>query len=433
MPVAHGVDFTEIARIDISATGNPAGPPVPPDADFIGVNATAMAWNGAKLYLAGFNNSGAFGETSIIEITNATLTGLVTPTFSAKFATDAFTPAGRGFSGLDISGDGTKLAASFDDGLADTPLGIQAFDTSTNTQLWAKAVRGGSGVAFDPGAPGGNPALGSGVAYSRSFDSGRRALQNATTGADIWTPADGFIWIPTGGNQGFTRDITFDPETGDMYVRSSNEVYFADRLGDNTVVTVPTNNNVKLVDNADGAFINNQHLAFLSNTSDGDLIIFNDRSSAVVGQDFFVVNKVVNSAGAGQTTNFSFLPNSDASPYVPEIAGDAGWYDYDFDPATQTLALLDISNSFVHIFQVGEDVGVAGDFDGDGDVDGRDFLAWQRGDSPSPFSGADLATWQGAYNGGALAALGAGAVPEPTSLLLLSLAGCLGAVSRRGR
>jgi hypothetical protein len=38
-----------------------------------------------------------------------------------------------------------------------------------------------------------------------------------------------------------------------------------------------------------------------------------------------------------------------------------------------------------------------GDFDRDGDVDGRDFLVWQRGGSPTPFSASDLAHWQANY------------------------------------
>ena len=41
--------------------------------------------------------------------------------------------------------------------------------------------------------------------------------------------------------------------------------------------------------------------------------------------------------------------------------------------------------------------GLAGDFDHDGDVDGRDFLVWQRGGSPSPMSGGDLTIWRQNY------------------------------------
>ena len=38
--------------------------------------------------------------------------------------------------------------------------------------------------------------------------------------------------------------------------------------------------------------------------------------------------------------------------------------------------------------------------DGDGDVDGRDFLIWQRGGSPAPISTGDLADWQSNYGAG---------------------------------
>ncbi len=58
-----------------------------------------------------------------------------------------------------------------------------------------------------------------------------------------------------------------------------------------------------------------------------------------------------------------------------------------------------------------------GDFDGDGDADGNDFLEWQRGNSPSgPLDAGDLAAWQGAYPT-SLTATTTG-VPEPNSILL---------------
>jgi hypothetical protein len=418
------VDFTEIARFDISGTSINTTTPTPDDD--IGVNAVALAWNGTKLYLAGFNNSGSFGETSIIEITNATATGLVAPTYSAKFSTDTFTPGGRGFTGLDISPDGTKLAAAFDDGLAGTPLGIQAFDTMTNTQLWAKANRGGSGVEFDPGYPGGNPALGTGVAYVGSFGSGRRALQDTTTGADIWTTSNGMIWIPTAGvTNNFTRDIAFDPDAGDMYVRSRNDLFKAERNGDNSTNQA---NNVLLVDLVDGPFVNYQHLGFMDTTNDGKLLIFNDRSSAAAGQDFFTVTKLSNTAGAAQTANFSFLPNPDTTPFTP--ATGAGWYDYDFDATSQTLAILDTSNRYVHVFQLGAVAVDDADFNDDSSVNGLDFLIWQRGfgtgtsnatgdaNGDSVVNAADLVIWQNQYAGAPLVA-GVAAVPEPHAIVIL--------------
>lgn len=62
-----------------------------------------------------------------------------------------------------------------------------------------------------------------------------------------------------------------------------------------------------------------------------------------------------------------------------------------------------------------------GDFDDDGDVDGDDFLAWQRGESPNPSSAEDLATWKANYG---TPASPLAVVPEPASTLLLGL-GCL--------
>lgn len=66
--------------------------------------------------------------------------------------------------------------------------------------------------------------------------------------------------------------------------------------------------------------------------------------------------------------------------------------------------------------------GVSGDFDGDGDVDGADFLTWQRdlGDASS------LGLWEGNF-GTSAANVAASNVPEPSSALLALLA--LGSLS----
>jgi hypothetical protein len=72
--------------------------------------------------------------------------------------------------------------------------------------------------------------------------------------------------------------------------------------------------------------------------------------------------------------------------------------------------------------------GLQGDFDGDNDVDGRDFLVWQRGGSPNPLSPGNLNDWRMNFGaGGATSA--AHAVPEPSGLWLagvvIGIAGAL--------
>ncbi len=89
---------------------------------------------------------------------------------------------------------------------------------------------------------------------------------------------------------------------------------------------------------------------------------------------------------------------------------------------------------------VGESAGFAGimfdlapepgDFDFDGDVDGSDFLNWQRGESPNPLSQSDLNDWESNYGTVATLSATSAAVPEPTTSALALAALCL-AMSRR--
>jgi hypothetical protein len=88
--------------------------------------------------------------------------------------------------------------------------------------------------------------------------------------------------------------------------------------------------------------------------------------------------------------------------------------------------------------------GLAGDFDIDGDVDGNDFLIWQRdlgaagtypaadGSLSGAVDAADLALWKEQFGRSvALPASPAAAVPEPTGLLL-ALAAALSRALRTG-
>lgn len=63
-----------------------------------------------------------------------------------------------------------------------------------------------------------------------------------------------------------------------------------------------------------------------------------------------------------------------------------------------------------------------GDFNGDGQVNGRDFLAWQRGQSPNSGSASDLADWRANYgtSGSLVAAVSAEVVAEPLTAALVA-------------
>lgn len=310
---AGTISMREIARVNVGGAFS--------GETLNGANPSAVAWNGADLFLAGFASAdGSNQETS--GIVKLDLGGNTITSFG-----QLSTPFNRGYSGLDISGN--LLVAAYDSGASD-PQGITAWDLNGNS-LWAKNARGGSGVAVDPGFGG----VDSGVAWT-TFGSGRRALQDSATGADIYTTANGMIITPDFGSS-FWRDMDF-ASNGDMVARRANDVTFLSRTGGNS------GSASILVDNlANAPFVNGQNVAYVESSEFGDFVIYNDRASTAVGQDSVNVLKAVGLSGEDLTLN---------------IFGGAGfelgngYYDFSWDSATQTLAILDFFNREVIIYDV---------------------------------------------------------------------------------
>ncbi len=99
------------------------------------------------------------------------------------------------------------------------------------------------------------------------------------------------------------------------------------------------------------------------------------------------------------------------------------------DPTAWNVTNWDGMSPLASLQLVG--VGPAGDFDNDGDVDGADFLVWQRG-LGTIFTATDLNDWKANYGTGASSALAsATSVPEPTSALLIFTACCLCGMYRK--
>lgn len=81
----------------------------------------------------------------------------------------------------------------------------------------------------------------------------------------------------------------------------------------------------------------------------------------------------------------------------------------------------------IALYNAAVSVGTPGDFDDDGDVDGNDFLVWQRDDATP----AGLAEWKANFPSNVTAAVGS--VPEPAGLTLLAICGLGGIAFRRRR
>ncbi|TWT48290.1 PEP-CTERM sorting domain-containing protein [Botrimarina hoheduenensis] len=440
---AAAIDFNEIARFDISFSSvadlDPDDLIVVDNPQFIGTNALAVAWNGSKLYLGGYDNFGSsLLPIGLIEVLNPTRTGIIeleASDFGTPFG-QIFQPVGRGYTGVDLNGG--SLAAAYDNG-SNTSNAFQLFDTATNSLDWdltaaGIVARGGASVTFDPGFNG--AAASQGVAFT-AFGSGRRGLLNESTGALVYSldgvPApQGFQWLtdtPPAGN--LARDMAFDPATGDVYVRRSNDVDAADRSGDNA-----TTNRRTIVDNgSNGNFKLGQKIEFIGDTAEGDLLIYNDSNVSTTDQAFADVIKIIDTDGNNVEANFNLIGGGSAL----DIGNGAGIYDFSYDAASGTLAVLDFFNRNVFIFEVGAVVEpVQGDFNGDGKVDNGDLnlLLGNWGSATVP------GTWVNGFtapvDNGELNALlgnwgfGVGvAVPEPASALLLGLAAAAVTARRR--
>ncbi len=143
-------------------------------------------------------------------------------------------------------------------------------------------------------------------------------------------------------------------------------------------------------------------------TANGEFDFFDPSPPNDPVSDSFVDNFVLNTAAGNLTRVISGNVETITLPY--EMVYNEG-------------AITDMTFSGVI---VASRALVAGDYDIDGDVDGFDFLKWQRGESSNPLSASDLADWESAYGTAPpLSGLSGAAVPEPTSWLLALAAGLL--------
>jgi len=144
--------------------------------------------------------------------------------------------------------------------------------------------------------------------------------------------------------------------------------------------------------------------------------------------------KMLRVSAAGQSEDFSFDVSNQT---ITDMGYENVTWSFVAQDTSTTLEFLslnpvwpgaDLDNEFADFGPVIDNISVVaniGDYDFDGDVDGRDFLEWQREDGTA----AGLASWEANFGNGVPSVVGTSqTVPEPTTLwlaLLPAVACCL--------
>jgi hypothetical protein len=244
------------------------------------------------------------------------------------------------------------------------------FDAATNTRTWnltnngtsttanIGTTRGMSGPDFDPGyVVSGTSQGGSGLGWVTQGQ-GRRFLNDTTSGTAIYTTTAN---NPSGAQQGMIintspvsttwRDFAFDPNSGNLYARVNNQVSRTNRTGANTDLspsgTAGLSDVIVTLTGANNVGTNLGYLDSVAagtvNTYTGDILVFNDRASNASGQAWTSAILFATTSGSAVSANWDFIGGSAPG------TGNA-LYDFQWDSASQTLAVVDYTNRTASIF-----------------------------------------------------------------------------------
>lgn len=315
------LQLTEVFRTSVAAAAGEG------NAWFIGRNLSSVAWDGTNLYVGGqsFNTAGS----AIAKVTPQAGTTAGLFQLAGNFGFQA-TAATRGIQDLAISPTGL-LAVATDNG-ANAAFGYRLFDANGNFVTNSAFNVRGNGVDFDPinGVAAG-VVLGSGRLHGFNNDG---SVFNPGTGN--WDSATGPLVFSTSSTN---RDSEFDSD-GNLYYRQQNSIHRISRTGAGTF-GAPTLLKASGVDN-----VNGQNLEVIEGFG-SDVIIFGNRLSTAAGQSFTNVIQAIDSSGVAVTLQFNFSALLGGAP-----ATGAGYYDFSYHAASQTLAVADFTNNTVHIFRV---------------------------------------------------------------------------------
>jgi hypothetical protein len=147
------------------------------------------------------------------------------------------------------------------------------------------------------------------------------------------------------------RDFAFDPNSGNLYTRVNNQVTRTNRTGANTDLspsgTAGLSDVIVALTAANNVGTNLGYLDSVAagavNTYTGDILVYNDRASNASGQAWTSAILFATTSGSAVSATWDFI--NGAAPGT----GNA-LYDFQWDSASQTLAVVDFTNRTASIF-----------------------------------------------------------------------------------
>jgi hypothetical protein len=414
--VSHGLSLKIVQQIDTSALNIAAGFP------------SSIAANGNNLYIGSL-----FAGGKIVQIG----TPLTSPTRIGELVPGGSTP-GNGYVTLNTNGT-TLVAATNNAGGNDI---VQSFNVSTGALNYTRSATQLGIARIDAAAV--DPITGEVLVLG--FNSSTQTILDPVTAAvSTLDPTPSVLQAAAPTSTGW-RDIAFNRTTGDIFLRATGGVARGNRnpaSGTTADYTTPdpfegpagVQQIATLEDNFQSA-INIEYLptSFLGQS----LIVVNDRTpnagTRTLSQHLVFFDSESggeNGPAAGTTASVSLFAADGVTPFTGLTSG-SGIFDFSFDPVNEVLWVADHANALIYAFDTlgGGPTPQAGDFSGDGRVDGADLsllLAnWGATVPPVPAGWTGSQPTASGVDADELSALLANwgfgtstAIPEPGSVVLL--------------
>jgi hypothetical protein len=272
---------------------------------------------------------------------------LTTPSVVSQFGAGPAAGSTNGFVNLDVYGN--VIVAGTNNGGA-APDVVQTFDLNGNLLASTDSALLGilapndrfDGAAVDPGWVAGGGA-GAGVQVT-AFGLGTRNIYDPNTFALI---DNGFTTFVSGWGTGF-RDVVYDETTGDLYMRGVNGVIRGKRVGPHNLVKFSDNTpGMDVVTSAADGTQSAINVEFLGDyNGDGQTFVLTNYRNLTFENSL----RAWDPSGTNLLQATTWLTGDGSGPFTGLGGGASGWYDFSYDPATGLLAVSAWSEEKVYFF-----------------------------------------------------------------------------------